>query len=311
MPKKEFSREEVEKKLEALKISLKSVSKAYSLKVKAISKMYLEFGDNDKWNDMIKLEHEDIVRMATIQRNLQKEISDLEVELGMKEEKEKEKNNTHQEKLIQDLRNYLDKIADKIIKHKGPGKIQVTNQIGDQAWAVLDSDLEESNLIINILRLLEKKCTHKVDVWGIGMVEPDDVFLFKEFVKKTDYFKAQVPKSERLEKPILKKETEPKKISTEESLKRLEELAKDIIVKEENGKTKIELLPSDEEILARITDKDLVLAQIDTYMELKNEGIDASIYQKLIYRETGLDLSLYDDKHLNHIKDIVGSVMKK
>lgn len=53
-------------------------------------------------------------------------------------------------------------------------------------------------------------------------------------------------------------------------------------------------IPSDEEILETITDKKLVLAQTDQYIENKKSGINSKKYRDLVLETTGIDLNDYD-----------------
>ena len=53
-------------------------------------------------------------------------------------------------------------------------------------------------------------------------------------------------------------------------------------------------LPTDEEILESISDKKLVIAQTDTYIDLVKNNQDAKEYRDLVYSRTGIDLDNYD-----------------
>ena len=61
-------------------------------------------------------------------------------------------------------------------------------------------------------------------------------------------------------------------------------------------------IPSDEEILDSISDKKLVLAQTDNYIDALKNGENAKVYRDLVLKNTGIDLDEYD---MNNYEELV------
>ena len=63
-------------------------------------------------------------------------------------------------------------------------------------------------------------------------------------------------------------------------------------------------IPTDDEILNTISDKSLQIARVDNYIDAMKAGdmTKASEYQKLVFDETGIDLSKYN---MNNYEELV------
>lgn len=100
-------------------------------------------------------------------------------------------------KLIFSLNEYLKSLADKALKHTGVANlpIKATKPIGDRAWIVIDSDLEEADRIVDIIKLLmeENKKDNLVGVWGMANVSFEAISKFKTLANSTKFLGDSVP----------------------------------------------------------------------------------------------------------------------
>lgn len=100
-------------------------------------------------------------------------------------------------RLIVSLYDYLNTLADKATKHTGVANlpIKATKPIGDRAWIVVDSDLEEADRIVDIIKLLmeENKKDNLVGVWGIANVSFGAISKFKALANSTKFLGGRVP----------------------------------------------------------------------------------------------------------------------
>lgn len=99
------------------------------------------------------------------------------------------------EKLIEELYAYLDEMANKVISYTGVANLPIksTESIGDRAWAVIDSDFEEANRIIAIIKLLQEQKENLYPVWGIANLNTNDMPKFKRLANATKRFGDKVP----------------------------------------------------------------------------------------------------------------------
>ena len=100
------------------------------------------------------------------------------------------------QQLIAELEAYLDSLAKKISTYNGLSNLPImqTKTIGDKAWVVLESDIEECNRIIDIISLLKSQTGNLINVWGIANLNASDIAKFKKLVNATIYFENKTPK---------------------------------------------------------------------------------------------------------------------
>jgi hypothetical protein len=99
------------------------------------------------------------------------------------------------EKLIEELYAYLDEMANKVSSYTGVANLPIksTNAVGDKAWAVIESDFEEANRIVEIIKLLQNQNINLIPVWGIANVSSNDISKFKRLANATKRFGDKAP----------------------------------------------------------------------------------------------------------------------
>lgn len=110
---------------------------------------------------------------------------------------DREKENAN-EKLINDLLDYLDKLASKVTEYKGVTNLPIksTNPLGDRAWVVTEKSWKEANRVIEIIKLLQdqqKLGSNLVSVWDVAYVNFNDIPKFKKLARGTVFFNKIVP----------------------------------------------------------------------------------------------------------------------
>ena len=75
-------------------------------------------------------------------------------------------------------------------------------------------------------------------------------------------------------------------------------------------------IPTDDEIMAQITDKNLEIARVDNYIDAIKSGniTEAQIYQKQVFEDTGIDLGKYDmskEEEIIQARSDVANVMNQ
>lgn len=95
------------------------------------------------------------------------------------------------EKLILELKNYLNDIGSRFNQYKGttniPSKKTKDNTI------VLKDDEVEYNTILDIISMLEDSNRNLITVWNIGSVSYENIPKFKKLVNATKYFSDRIP----------------------------------------------------------------------------------------------------------------------
>lgn len=99
------------------------------------------------------------------------------------------------EKLIEELYAYLDEMANKVTNYTGVANLPIksTSAVGDKAWAVIESDFEEANRIVEIIKLLQNQNINLIPVWGIANVSSNDISKFKRLANATKRFGDKAP----------------------------------------------------------------------------------------------------------------------